>query len=523
MTYLQQILDTDTPQSEPLDDRQVANNAGGYTYPVDDGVRMHRFLIMGSEGGSYYQDERKLTIENAQAVKRYVATYGSVAVSRILQIALERRAPRVSPALFCLAIAASATLEDTRKAALDALPYIASTASHLEEFAGYVDSMRGWGRSLRTAIGRWYTDKEPVDVAYQAVKYRTRSGWSHRDLLRKAHPSVEADTDLWHIFQWLTQGTVPPERESLRHIHHYLEAQECELQRLSELITYHGLPREAVPTAMLQKDEVWAALGPQMPAMAFVRNLPALTTHKAIRPMEAQWAVERLERLGPRDGRPAQVHPFHLLTASVVYRSGQSVDGKGKWDPVPQVSEALDAAYDNSFSAAPSTGQRVYLAVDVSGSMSYNTVGKLRGLTAAKCAAAVIMMIARRERNHYIKMFDTNPLDIHIAAHDSLTDVMGKVPIGGATDMAQPFLHAMKENIPVDCFIIATDGETFAGRTHPAKALQYYRAHMGIPAKAVQLAFCSNRVSIMDPADAGTLDIPGFDSGLPAILSDFMA
>ena len=73
------------------------------------------------------------------------------------------------------------------------------------------------------------------------------------------------------------------------------------------------------------------------------------------------------------------MHPFHLLTASVVYRSGQSVDGKGKWDPVPQVSAALDAAYDNAFSAAPSTGQRVYLAVDVSGSMHYNLVGKVRG------------------------------------------------------------------------------------------------------------------------------------------------
>ena len=88
--------------------------------------------------------------------------------------------------------------------------------------------------------------------------------------------------------------------------------------------------------------------------------------------------------------------------------------------------------------------------------------------------------------------------------------------------MAQPILHAMKERIPVDCFIIATDGETWAGNVHPAKALRDYREQMGIPAKAVQLAFCSNRVSIMDPADAGTLDIPGFDSALPAILHDFM-
>ena len=38
------------PQSEPLDERQVANNAGGHAYPVDDMTRLRRFLILGSEG-----------------------------------------------------------------------------------------------------------------------------------------------------------------------------------------------------------------------------------------------------------------------------------------------------------------------------------------------------------------------------------------------------------------------------------------------------------------------------------------
>ena len=32
------------PQSEPLDERQVQNSAGGYAYPVDDMTRLRRFL-----------------------------------------------------------------------------------------------------------------------------------------------------------------------------------------------------------------------------------------------------------------------------------------------------------------------------------------------------------------------------------------------------------------------------------------------------------------------------------------------
>ena len=46
-----------TPQSEPLDERQVPNSAGGHSYPVDDMTRLRRFLILGSEGGSYYAND----------------------------------------------------------------------------------------------------------------------------------------------------------------------------------------------------------------------------------------------------------------------------------------------------------------------------------------------------------------------------------------------------------------------------------------------------------------------------------
>ena len=66
----------DTPQSEPLDERQVANSAGGHSYPVDDMTRLQRFLILGSEGGSYYASDRKLTLENAAAVKRCIQQQG---------------------------------------------------------------------------------------------------------------------------------------------------------------------------------------------------------------------------------------------------------------------------------------------------------------------------------------------------------------------------------------------------------------------------------------------------------------
>lgn len=530
-TYLKHILDAPTPQTEPLDDRQVQNDAGGYVYPVDDAVRMHRFLIMGSENGSYYQNERKLTLDNAAATRRHIATDGLGAVEHIVDVARRRRAPKMSPALFCLALAASADNADTRKAARAALPTVAGTASMLQEFASYVDSMRGWGPSLRKAVAEWYTTREADDVALQAIKYRTRNGWSHRDLLRKGHPKVERNSDLWHIFEWITQGTQPPERESLRFIHAYLKAQTIEDPAdLARLITEERLPREAVPPAMLKHDAVWQALGPLMPPLAFVRNLPALTAHNAIRPMAADWAVKRLNSMRARENsdgssRPAPVHPVNLLLAMMVYRMGRSVDGKNTWKPVAQICDALEDAFHQSFSAAPQTGQRIFLTVDTSGSMAGPELNRIAGLTPRMAAAAICLTVANREPNHMLTACSNRMENLDITSRDSLWDAMHKTQAlqFDRTDMALPILFAAENRIPVDCFVIATDGQSFAGSVHPKAALEQYRRKMGIPAKAVQLAFVANRYSIMDPQDAGTLDLVGFDASFPKLLHDFMA
>ena len=66
-----------TPQSEPIPGtNQVPNSAGGFAWELDDWARLDRFLVLGSEGGTYYVGERKLTRENAAVVARCIAADG---------------------------------------------------------------------------------------------------------------------------------------------------------------------------------------------------------------------------------------------------------------------------------------------------------------------------------------------------------------------------------------------------------------------------------------------------------------
>ena len=522
-----------TPQSEPLNERQVPNSAGGHAFPVDDMTRLHRFLILGSEGGSYYADERKLTLDNVKAVKRCITASedsGMNAVTEIARISKSRRAAKPGPALFALAMAASYGSDKVRKTAFDFLNDVAVTGSHLQMFVDYIGTMRGWGRGLRKAIGNWYTQRPLKDAVYQTVKYRSRYNWTHRDLLRKSHPMGDG---VWSdLFAWITHGTMPSEDDNLSLIHAYEEAKTATTPRLSTLIRNYRLSWEMVPSEMLDKPEVWRALAQDMPMTALLRNLATLTRVGVIAPMDSASVCESLKKIGTMN----VIHPIAVLTALLTYRAGRGVRGQHTWIPVPQVVDALDTAFDRSFTQAPQTNKRLYLGIDVSGSMGNSEIAGVPGLTPRMAAAAMAMVIARREPNYYMAGFagnnnnwsdgygvNTRMEPLSITASDSIYDAMPKtqaMPFG-RTDCALPMLDAMAQNIPVDCFIILTDSETWCGNTHPVEALRQYRRKMNIPAKLIVVGMVSNEFSIADPTDAGMLDIVGFDAAAPALIADF--
>ena len=295
----------------------VPNSAGGHAYPVDNMTRLRRFLILGSEGGSYYASERKLTLENANAVKRCITASensGIDAVGEIIALSQARRAPKPGPVLFALAMAASYGSDVVRWQALNGLPLVAHTGSHLQMFIDCVGNMRGWGRSLRRAVGRWYTDKDIKAAVYQVVKYRQRYNWTHRDLLRKAHPASAALNDL---FAWITQGASPPDDPNFALIHAYEQAKTANPKFLASLIRAYDMTWEMMPSEHLDKPAVWEALAERMPLTALIRNLATLTRVGTIAPMKSAWVCERLNAIGNAHTEDfTRIHPIAVFTTS---------------------------------------------------------------------------------------------------------------------------------------------------------------------------------------------------------------
>jgi 60 kDa SS-A/Ro ribonucleoprotein len=78
-------------------------------------------------------------------------------------------------------------------------------ALQLFRFVANAQRQRGWGRSLRAIVTHWYGERPAAEVAADILKCPEHEGWSHRDLLRLAHPKPATPAHN-ALFQWVANG-----------------------------------------------------------------------------------------------------------------------------------------------------------------------------------------------------------------------------------------------------------------------------------------------------------------------------
>lgn len=522
-------LTRETPQSEPIPFAgQVKNSAGGYVWEISKWDRLTRFLILGSDGGTYYASGRTLTVENANCVMQCIEEDGIRSVDIISNVSSRGRAAKNDPALFALAMCASFGNAETKRYALDKLPMVARIATHLFHFVAYAEKMRGWGRSLRVAVAKWYQCQEVSKVAYQLIKYRQRDGWTHRDLMRLSHPKPKNE-EQEILFRWAIHGDFASDYVSKELLQFLAYRQMLELSKSDTptdlelaIIKEHRIPRECIPTDRLKIKEVWTALLDDMPMTAMIRNLATMTRVGLFDSTEAiEQVCERITH--PSLIENARVHPIQMLSALMTYGAGKGQRSSNEWKPVREITQALEKGFYLAFKNVRAIGNRVLVALDISGSMDIGEISGVPGLTPRLASAAMSMIHHKTERDvsfvafcHTLTplKFDGQPTII------GMVDTMKRLDMG-RTDCSLPIQYALHNDLAFDTFIIYTDNETWAGSIHPAQALYRYRETMGINAKLIVVGMTATSFSIADPNDPGMLDVVGFDTATPQIMSQF--
>lgn len=516
-----------TPQTERTPGRtdEVQNSAGGFVFELDKWARLERFLILGVDSGTYYVKPRDLAVDNAKIVEDCLDDDFSRTIDTAVAISLEGRAPNNDPALFVLAVGASHSDPAVRRYSLSKLNDVARIGTHLFHFVAFAQSRRGWGRALATAVANWYTAKDANDLAWQVVKYRQRDGWSHRDVLRKAHPKT-ADLSANSVLRFAAGQPVDEVDNEVRP--RILEgfakmAEASDADEAAELVREYRLPWETVPSGFLAGDIVWQALietPGALPLGALLRNLGVLTNRGLLKGDTLRDVKARLT--DDEAIRKARIHPVGVLNAMITYAGGVSRGGVG-WSAVAGISNALDSAFYTAFGNVEPTGKRTMLALDVSGSMGWQACTGA-SFNARQGSTAMAMVTEAVEDEVIVTGFCHNLQVLDITARRRLDDnirAVDRLPFG-STDCSLPMVWAAANGVEVDAFVTYTDSETWAGNIKPTQALEKYRQKTGIDAKAIVVGMTSTGFSIADPEDPRQLDVVGFDTSVPQVMSAFI-
>lgn len=526
---LRTYVNREIPVSEPLNNRQVANNGGGYAFEVTPKVRLERFLILGTDSGTYYVNEMDLTKQNVDFLRKMIKEDEDLVRNTAVEVSSSGRAYRNDAAIFVMALLLA---EGKKKPqTLMAIKAVVRTGMHVYQLAEFINSLGGWGRAKRAAIAGWFLSKTPEQLAYQAVKYRQRNGWTMKDLMRLSHP-VGVDTEVGNFILGKPQAGFLPSLPILEGFEVMKNAETIN-DVLSTLGMYPNLPWEAIPTQFLTDLKVWKKLynNGQLKGQALLRNVTRLAKMDAFKDMS--FAREIADAM--RDEKmiaSTRLHPMQYLNAYVVYTQGQlrnsggwysDVNRQKSWTASPIIQDALDDGFGLSFGNIEPSNKNMMISVDVSGSMSWTAAGT-SNFTCAQASGAMALVTARVEPKYVVNGFSGDLVNLNLTARDSIESAFQKVQRNnfGSTNPSAPLKKAIQDRIPVDTFVIITDNEVNSG-VHASKALKEYRQKTGINAKMVVMGMAANSFTIADPLDGGMLDVVGFDTNTPAVVSDFSA
>jgi len=545
-----------TPQSQPIPGRQgqVKNNAGGYVFKKEDRQSLEDFLVLGVSGGSYHMGQSKMVQLNSELVLRLAREAGTEVVKLAVEMStgIPPRVPKNRGCLFALAAVSAFGDPEAVQAVKAALPQVARTTDHLAMFFGYRKQLKGKpaagggvapksSRAFNSTLAGWFASADPDDVAFRACKARQRKTpagepFALRDAVRLGHPKkLPAEAESYRerevLLRWLAgKLTDVQAAETLPSVAKFTRAQAVTTDAEAvEVVTELRVPWEFLPSERLSSPAVWEALAETTGITAVIRNLARMTRIGTLKPFSPAVSTVVRRLTSQEQLAKGRVHPMDLYLALMVYKSGfsqpHSKADPERWVPIPDVLDALEAAWELSFGYTPPSGKRVLVAVDSSSSMtSYAQVtqnGAQLG-SAYTVANSIALMLKRVEgSNAHVIDVDLSARQSRITRRTRLAEVQDWHSRGGGTDLALPMEYAMQYDLQVDGFVLLSDMETWAGRQHPVQALEAYRARFLPHARFAAVAMVPNEYTLTEPGTRGVLNMAGLDSSLPVALNGF--
>lgn len=427
----------------------VSNAAGAPAYALSAKHALAQYAATGCFNATFYASAE-------QQLKTVIDLAYSVPPSFLAKTAIfsrERGAMKDMPALLCaaLTIAEPALCATTFSRVID-------DAKMLRNFVQILRSGVTGRKSLGTAPKRLV--KAWLEARSDEQLFRASVGQSPSlsDVIKMVHPK--------------------PATDARRAFYGYLLDREHRVEQLPAIVqSYQAFKQgrsSVVPdvpfqmlTALSLTDEQWVEIAKNASWQTTRMNLNTFARHGVFEHKGmAKLIATRLR--DPGAIRQARAFPYQLLAA---YRSSAA-------DVPAIITQALQDAMEISISNVPTIEGKVYVLVDVSGSMSSPITGHRRGSTTSmRCidgAALVAAAILRKNPDAEVIPFEQkvvtrlrlNPRDSVMTNAEQLASIGG-----GGTNCSAPLEYLNKKKASGDLVVFVSDNESWVDARRGATAV----------------------------------------------------
>ena len=152
----------------------------------------------------------------------------------------------------------------------------------------------------------------------------------------------------------------------------------------------------------------------------------------------------------PERVRKSMQFPFRFLSALQNFNGDQ------------RITEALYDALEASVANIPELGERVLIANDVSGSMTFQTISPRSTITPADIAGVLGATCFKKSQSGDIVSFAEEAIPRRISRRDSTMSIARAIQgDGGGTDLSAPVRWMVENKKPFDTAIFITDNESW--------------------------------------------------------------
>jgi len=424
----------------------TVNAEGSSAWTPSDTTLLEQLAMTGTLGNSFYANAKEAAADAVKLLERADAADLASAIVRGRNDGFIRAFPILG--LVYLSKKDAALFRDT-------FNKVILTGNDLVDFIEVAKTIRGLGRSIKTAISGWIKKNT---TTYYAQKYRKQIADAIRLSRFKGEDSIyayilDAYSDVkGNSAEKLARAYVEyPDLAAHRDFVSAIEA--GELRKAEAILREKNVDVNSLTSCYGKFDKgLWSAVANRSPVMRFVKYLAKFIREDVLTEeiLKAKVNMETLKK--------AKVFPFRLYTA---YRAvSRELERKDRW-VLAYLADVIDE-YAKTYDWSAFGEKKWVIAPDVSGSMT-SSIGDSSVLTYASVSAMFAGFFMKGLKDVTVLPWDTQVEPYELAASEPVMKHIDAITgmVGGGTYMETGVKYMLENGMETDYAVFLTDTEEY--------------------------------------------------------------